>query len=153
VTQNDRVENCLLCAMEEADERSVVFRDNLWAAEVVPGYEVPGWFVLRARRHAERITGLDDDELASLAFRTRDLVAAVSEVMNAPATYLLAFGENYPHFHALVAARNSAVAADRRGGDIMKLRLEQADPAAAIALIPAVRASYQRLATAKNSVG
>ncbi len=153
MTQNDRVENCLLCAMEEADERSVVFRDNLWAGEVVPGYEVPGWFVLRARRHAERITGLDDDELASLAFRTRDLVAAVSEVMNAPATYLLVFGENYPHFHALVAARNYAVAVDRRGGDIMKLRLEQADPAAAIALIPAVRATYQRLATAKNSVG
>jgi diadenosine tetraphosphate (Ap4A) HIT family hydrolase len=153
MTQDDRAENCLLCTMEDAGPESVIFRDDLWAAEVVPGYEVPGWFILRARRHAERITGLDDDELASLAFRARDLVAAVSEVANAPATYLLIFGENYPHFHALIAARNADVPADRRGGDIMKLRLEQADPAAAIALVPAVRAAHQKRAAAKNSAG
>jgi diadenosine tetraphosphate (Ap4A) HIT family hydrolase len=69
---------CLLCAMEQADEQVVVFRDPLWAAEIVPGYEVPGWFILRARRHAERITGLDPDELSTLGFRARDLVAAVT---------------------------------------------------------------------------
>jgi hypothetical protein len=28
------------------------------AAEVAPGYEVPGWFFLRARRHAAKLTGL-----------------------------------------------------------------------------------------------
>ena len=89
--------------MEGADETSVVFRDPLWAAEVVPGYDVPGWFILRARRHAERITGLDDEELSSYGHRARDLVAAVTDVTRAPATYLLVFGENYPHFHALVA--------------------------------------------------
>jgi diadenosine tetraphosphate (Ap4A) HIT family hydrolase len=96
---------CLLCAMEQADEQAVVFRDPLWAAEVVPGYDVPGWFILRARRHAERITGLDPDELSTLGLRARDLVAAVTEVTGAPATYLMVFGENYPHFHVLVAAR------------------------------------------------
>lgn len=153
MAHNGRPENCLLCTMEDAEPGSVIFRDDLWAAEVVPGYEVPGWFILRARRHAERITGLDDDELASLAFRARDLVGAVREVADAPATYLLVFGENYPHFHLLIAARNAEVPADRRGGDIMKLRLEQADPAAAMALVPAVRAAYQKLAAAQNSAG
>jgi hypothetical protein len=52
-----------------------------------PGYEVPGWFFLRMRRHAERLTGLDDAELSALDRRARDLVAAVTEATAAPATY------------------------------------------------------------------
>ncbi len=120
----------------------MVFRDSLWAAEVAPGYEVPGWFILRARRHAERITGLDDDELASMGGRTRDLVAAVTEATGAPATYLMVFGENYPHFHILVAARGEQVPPELRGASILRLRGEQADREAALRLVPAVRATY-----------
>jgi diadenosine tetraphosphate (Ap4A) HIT family hydrolase len=138
--------DCLLCSMEQADEASVVFRDPLWAAEVVPGYDVPGWFILRARRHAERITGLDDEELASYGRRTRDLVAAVTEVTDAPATYQLVFGENYPHFHTLIAARGDDVPPDLRAGNILRLRTERADLAAAGQLVPAVRRAYARLA-------
>ena len=55
---------CLICSMEEADPASRVFLDELWAAEVAPGYEVPAWFFLRSRRHAEKLTGLDDAETA-----------------------------------------------------------------------------------------
>lgn len=135
-------DDCLPCALEEAGEAAVVFRDPLWAAEVAPGYDVPGWFILRARRHAERITGLDDDELSSLGGRTRDLVAAVTEATGAPATYLMVFGENYPHFHILVVARGAAVPPELRGGNILRLRGEQADREAALKLVPAVRAAY-----------
>jgi len=132
--------------MDEADGDVVVFRDELWAAEIVPGYEVPGWYILRVRRHAERITGLDDDELGTFSYRARDLVAAVTEVTGAEATYLLVFGENYPHFHVLVAPRGADVPPERRGGDIVKLRLEHPDPAGARRLLPAVRAAYARAA-------
>jgi diadenosine tetraphosphate (Ap4A) HIT family hydrolase len=142
---------CLLCEMEQAAAASVVFGDPLWAAEVVPGFDVPGWFVLRVRRHAERITGLDDGELGALAYRARDLVAAVTEVTGAEATYFLVFGENYPHFHALVAARGEDVPADRRTGDILKLRGSRADYEAAISLVPAVREAYQRLAVGRGA--
>lgn len=138
--------DCLLCTMEQADASSVVFRDPLWAAEVVPGYDVPGWFILRARRHAERITGLDDEELSSYGRHARDLVAAVTEVTGAPATYLLVFGENYLHFHVLVAARGDDVPAGLRAGNILRLRADRADPAAAEKLVPAVRSAYARLA-------
>ncbi|WP_410631613.1 hypothetical protein [Amycolatopsis sp. cmx-4-83] len=134
--------------MEDADESSVVFRDDRWAAEVVPAYAVPGWFILRTRRHAERITGLDDGELDSLARRARDLVAAITEVTGAPATYLLVFGENYPHFHAVVAARGDDVPPDRRSGDILKLVPDRVDPAAATRLVPAVRDAYRLAANA-----
>lgn len=135
---------CLMCAMEEADETRTVFRDELWAGEVVNGMEVPGWFVLRSRRHAELITGLDRAELDSVAHRARDLTAAVTEVTGAPATYLMTFGENNRHFHVLITARGEDVPTDRRGGDILKLIDERADPSAAIRLVPAVREAYVR---------
>ncbi|MGX6601005.1 HIT family protein [Micromonosporaceae bacterium Da 78-11] len=136
--------DCLMCRMEEADPAAVVFRDEHWAAEIVPGYQVPGWIVLRARRHAERITGLDPAELGSFAQRAQDVVAAVTEVTGAPATYLMVFGENYPHFHTLIASRGADVPVELRAGNILNMRRDHSDPAAAAALIPDLRAAYQR---------
>jgi diadenosine tetraphosphate (Ap4A) HIT family hydrolase len=146
VTGDGAAGGCLLCEMEQAEPGAVVFRDELWAAEVAPGYEVPGWFFLRVRRHAELLTALDDAELSALGRRARDLVAAVTEATGAPATYLLHFGENYRHFHALVAARGADIPAGLRGGNILRLRPDRVDRAAAVALTPAVRAAYERSA-------
>lgn len=142
-----------MCEMDDADESSVVFRDELWAAEVVPGFEVPGWFILRARRHAERITGLDASELEVFGRRTRDVVAAVAQATEAEATYILAFGENHPHFHVLITARGADVPSDRRAGDILKLRAEAADVDAAKAIVPDVRAAYEAQAAQQLSSG
>lgn len=137
---------CLMCRMDDIAESSIVFRDELWAAEVVPAFAVPGWFILRTRRHAERITGLNDDELHSLARRARDLVAAVTDATGAPATYLLVFGENYSHFHMVVTARGEDVPPHRRSGDILKLVPDHVDAVEAARLVPAVRDAYARAA-------
>ncbi|ROR46363.1 hypothetical protein [Kitasatospora cineracea] len=138
--------DCSMCGLEQNEDRAVVFRDPLWSGERVPGYDVPGWFVLRVRRHAERITGLDEAELAAFGRRARDLVAAVTEVTGAPATYLMVFGENHPHFHVLVTPRGEDVPADRRSGNILRLAAERADPESAARLVPEVRRAYERLA-------
>jgi len=139
-------DSCLICAMETVESSSVIFRDALWAAEIGPGMEVPGWFVLRTRRHAELITGLDDAETDALGRRLRALVAAVAEVTAAPATYQLVFGEDYRHFHAVVTARGDHIPSDRRRGDILKLRDEgHRDVAASRALVPKIRAAYARI--------
>ena len=138
-------DGCLLCEMEQTEPGAVVFRDELWAAEVAPGYEVPGWFFLRVRRHAELLTGLEDAERSAFGHRAADLVAAVTEATGAPATYLLHFGENYRHFHALVAARGADVPAEQRGGSILGRRPGHVDRAAAVALVPGVRAAYAPL--------
>ncbi|MCA2255993.1 hypothetical protein JF710_22685 [Mycobacterium intracellulare] len=130
--------------MEHVDQAAIIFRDDLWACEVMPGFDVPGWYVLRARRHAETLTELEDTELKSFGVRARNMVAAVTEVTGAPATYMLVFGENHRHFHALIAARAEHVPENRRTGDILKLRAEFADPIAAAALVPAVRDAYRR---------
>lgn len=136
---------CLICSMEETGAESRVFLDDLWAAEVAPGYEVPGWFFLRARRHAEKLTGLDDIEVATFGRHAHDLVTAVEQVTGAPAVYLLAFGESYRHFHALVAARGEEIPPARRGGALLGLLAEGRDPVAAQALVPAVRAAYEQI--------
>jgi len=135
-------EGCLICAMEQSPPDAVIFRDELWAAEVPPGYEVPGWYFLRVRRHAELLPGLSEPELSALGPRARDLVGAVTAATGAPATYLLHFGENYRHFHALVAARGADVPAELRAGNILGLRPGHVDVPAALALAAAVRAAY-----------
>ena len=71
-------------------------------------------------------------------------MAAVTDVTGAPATYLLVFGENYPHFHALIAPRGHDVPPGLRAGNILRLRTERADPAAAGKLVPPVRTAYAR---------
>jgi diadenosine tetraphosphate (Ap4A) HIT family hydrolase len=139
-------ESCLICGMESSDDESVIFRDDLWAAEIGPGMEVPGWFVLRTRRHAELITGLHDAEVDGLGRRLRALVAAVAAATGAPATYQFVFLENNRHYHALVTARGEHVPADRRGGNLLKLLDEgHRDLAACQAIVPQVRAAYDRI--------
>jgi diadenosine tetraphosphate (Ap4A) HIT family hydrolase len=131
--------------MEEADPAARVFLDELWAAEVAPGYEVPGWFFLRARRHAEKLTGLDDAETATFGRHAHDLVSAVERVTGAPAVYLLSFGENYRHFHALVAARGEQVPPELRGYGLIRRLATDRDIPAARALAGKVRLVYEEI--------
>lgn len=148
-----RPSDCKPCELEQLDASSVVFRDDLWACEVVPGFEVPGWFSLRLRRHAEYIDSLTEEELASFGRRTRDVVAAVSEVTGAPRTYVLSFNEHNPHFHALVAARSEHIPPEYRMGNLLSWATDHADRDAALALVPDITTAYQRLATGNVTVG
>jgi len=137
--------DCLICSMEEADPAGRVFLDDRWAAEVAPGYEVPGWFFLRARRHAEKLTGLDEAETATFGRRAHDLVSAVERVTGAPAVYLTSFGENFLHFHALVAARGADVPPELRGWSLLGLLPGHRDVPAAQAVAGDVRLAYEEI--------
>lgn len=139
------IENCIICHVDDAEARAVVFRDDLWACEVLPGYEVPGWFVLRARRHALGWQELDPAELETFGQRAQQLICAVSGVFAVPATYLVSFGESYPHFHCLIAARGDDVPEEYRLGAILSLRQQRLDRERALAWVPAVRDAYGQL--------
>ena len=119
--------DCLICRQEQADPGDVVFADEDWSAGVIAGYDVPGWLVLRLRRHAEGFGQLNEAELAQFGRRARDTIAAVRTVTGAAATYLIIFGEANPHLHALITPRTADIAEDRRLGDILKLRTERND--------------------------
>jgi diadenosine tetraphosphate (Ap4A) HIT family hydrolase len=141
---------CLICSMEESDPAARVFLDELWAAEVAPGYEVPGWFFLRSRRHAEKLTGLDEAETATFGRHAHDLASALEQVTGAPAVYLLSFGENYRHFHALLAARGEQVPPELRGWSLLELLADGRDAPAAQALAGDVRLAYEEIARGRE---
>lgn len=144
---------CFICSLEEeADEDSRVFADELFAAESVSGYDVPGWYFLRVRRHAELITSLTPEELAAFGQRARDLIAAIETVTAAPAVYLMTFGESYKHFHALVCARDEDVPMEQRGGLTVGRLPEACDREASLALVPKVRQAYEAIALAREWV-
>jgi diadenosine tetraphosphate (Ap4A) HIT family hydrolase len=140
--------HCLICHLDGAAEGAVVFRDADWACEIATGFEVPGWYFLRLRRHALGWTDLTPTELRSFGPTARDLMAALELAFDAPARYLMTFGEAYPHFHCVVTVRTDDIPPEARSGNILGLRAQRLDRNAALARIPAVRAA---LAGVRNS--
>ncbi len=132
---------CLICHLDEAPDEAIVFRDEDWACEIAPGFEVPGWYFLRLRRHALGWAGLEWPELTTFGPVVQDLMGALGQAFGAPACYLMTFGEAYPHFHAVVTVRTEDVPPESRSGNILALRADRVDREAAVAHVPAVRAA------------
>lgn len=138
-------ERCVICGLDAAQDEAVVFRDADWACEVLPGFEVPGWYFLRLRRHALGWGELTRDELTGFGPTAQTLMLALEEAFDAPARYLMTFGEAYPHFHAVVTVRGDDVPPESRSGGILALRASRVDRAAALARVPDVRAALARV--------
>ncbi|WP_375387117.1 hypothetical protein [uncultured Amnibacterium sp.] len=136
---------CIICGLEGAPEEAVVFRDDDWACEVLPGFEVPGWYFLRLRRHALGWGELTRADLTGFGPTAQRLMLALEETFDAPARYLMTFGEAYPHFHAVVTVRGDDVPPESRSGAILALRASRVDRAAALAHVPDVRAALARI--------
>jgi diadenosine tetraphosphate (Ap4A) HIT family hydrolase len=141
----DRPSDCKICALERADTERVVFSDDDWSCEVMAGLEVPGWLVLRARRHALGLSGLTHQELLGLGPRLGEAVTALEKATGAPAVYTLSFGENSPHFHALLIARMDDIEPEQRMGAILGLHPERVDVAAALELAATVRSAWSAI--------
>ena len=133
--------DCLPCELEAAPADAVVFRDETWSCEVAPGYEVPGWYFLRVRRHAEGWQGLNAAEITGFGACCRRLSRAIQLAQGVGHVYFMSFGENYPHFHFLVTARGAAIPPELRGGNILGLRETHRDLPAALAAVPALWAA------------
>lgn len=131
--------DCLPCDLEAADAASIVVRDDTWSCEVADGYDVPGWFILRLRRHAEGWSGPTLEELAEFGPLVQRITAAVQQATGAPMVYVMSFGENYPHFHVLLTARDAGLAPEHRGAGILGLRAGQRDLDASLAVAGRVR--------------
>jgi len=133
--------DCLPCSLENADPDAVVYRDDTWACEVVNGYEAPGWYFLRLRRHSEGWGGLTTDEAAGFGVVSQRVAAAIQKATGAATVYFMSFGENYPHFHFLVIARPEGLPSESRGAAILATRAENLDPTASLEVAEKVRAS------------
>jgi diadenosine tetraphosphate (Ap4A) HIT family hydrolase len=131
--------DCLPCDLEAADAAAIVYRDDTWSCEVADGYDVPGWFILRLRRHAEGWSGPTADELNDFGPVSQQLAAAIQSATGATGIYFLSFGENYPHFHFLVVARDAELDPELRGAAILGLRTTHRDGEASLAIGARVR--------------
>lgn len=135
--------DCLPCDLEAADMTHVVYRDDVWSCEVANGYDVPGWLILRLRRHAEGWSGPATEELAGFGPVSQRIAAAIESATGATGTYFMSFGENYPHFHFLVIARPAGLPAELRGAGILTMRAEHRDLAASLATALRVRSALE----------
>ncbi len=133
--------HCLICHLDRAPDEAVVFRDDDWACEIAPGFEVPGWYFLRLRRHALGWAELEQQELTAFGPLVQELMTALEVAFDAPARYLMTFGEAYPHFHAVITVRTDDIPPESRSGNILSLRESRIDRDAAVARLPAVRAA------------
>ena len=133
--------DCLPCDLEASDDQDVVYRDDLFSCEVADGYDVPGWYILRVRRHAEGWGALSDDEAAAVGVVSQRVAEAIRAATGASGAYFMSFGENYPHFHFLVIARPAELAPDLKSAGILALRADHRDRAAARAVASDVRLS------------
>ncbi len=130
---------CLPCDLESAPADAVVYRDADWACEVAEGYEVPGWHVLRVRRHAEGWPALTPSEAAGFGVVAQRVTRAIQAATGAPTVYFLSFGENYAHLHFLLIARPADLPPELRGAAILTLRAEHRERPAALASAATVR--------------
>lgn len=131
--------HCLPCDLEGADVAAVVFRDVAWSCEVADGYDVPGWFILRLRRHAEGWSGPTAAELAGFGPLAQRVTVGIQAATGAPTVYFMNFGENYPHFHFLLIARDAELAPEHRGASVLTRRAEHRDLGASLAVASSVR--------------
>lgn len=132
---------CMPCKLQEVDEAAVVYRDDTWGCEVANGYEVPGWYILRLRRHAEGWAGLTPQEAAEFGVVSQRIATAIQKATGAPTVYFMSFGENYPHFHFVVIARPIDLDPAFKSAGILAMAAEGKDREAALAAAGEVRAA------------
>jgi len=124
--------DCLPCDLEAAESAAIIYRDANWSCEIADGYDVPGWFMLRLRRHAEGWAGPTAEEIADFGAISQRLATAIEAATGATNVYFMSFGENYPHFHFLVIARDADLPPESRGAAVLGLRAEGRDLEAAL---------------------
>jgi diadenosine tetraphosphate (Ap4A) HIT family hydrolase len=132
---------CLPCDLEAADPAAIIYRDANWSCEIADGYDVPGWYILRLRRHAEGWSEPTAEELADFGPISQLVANAIQSATGATGVYFMSFGENYPHFHFLVIARDTDLPLESRGAAILGRRTTDRDPETALALGARVRDS------------
>jgi diadenosine tetraphosphate (Ap4A) HIT family hydrolase len=134
--------DCEICTRESDDTDPVggwVFRNARWSVCAAPRTEVPGWFFLELRRHAEGPMELTQEEALELGPIIRRLSGAVQRAVRAKRVYLLWFGDNFPHFHMLVAARPPGMGGEEPGLALIPRAGEFADRQAAARATEKVR--------------
>lgn len=119
---------CPICDLVTGVHGAVILEDGLWSAGILPGLEVPGWIVLAQHRHAVGPASMEEVEAAELGPLLQRLSAAIEEVTEAERVYVVAYGENAPHWHLLLTPRGPDVPPEHRHNAMWNHRDEYLEP-------------------------
>ena len=131
-------QDCGICNLVRGVSGTTVFTDDHWVLGMLDGLEAPGWMVLAQRRHAVGAVGMDAEEAASLGPLLKRAATAIEGATGAERVYVVAYGENAPHWHMLLIGRDADHPVDQRQAAIWEHRSAYIDPARARAVAAAV---------------
>jgi diadenosine tetraphosphate (Ap4A) HIT family hydrolase len=126
--------DCAICNLVSGAAGTPVFSDDHWVLGMLEGLEAPGWLVLAQRRHGIGAVGMTDAEAISLGPVLKLATTAIEEVTGAERVYVVAYGENSPHWHLLLIPRGSDHPIEQRQAAIWGHRAEYVDPDRAYAV-------------------
>jgi diadenosine tetraphosphate (Ap4A) HIT family hydrolase len=103
-------DNCLTCQYNKDSEKSPggwIKEYNYWILEHInEPIPVLGWLVLKTKRHAEGITGMNSDEAKELGEILNIVPKLQKELCNAGQIYVMCFTELVSHLHIHLIPRH-----------------------------------------------
>lgn len=141
---------CKICDLQAGGPPELeVYADDEWRALVPPDFARPGCVWLMTKRHVEGLAHLTDAQVGGFGRAVRCVSAALERVLGAERVYVVGFGENFPHVHALLIARPGDVNPGDRGTALVAAHMTKGGDVAAAG--QAVAAMRDELSTAGAS--
>ena len=114
-------ENCLACDIITGKKKApggIIYENEYWMVDHSVPALIPGFLIIKPKRHCEQIAQLSEKEMASFGPIVHRTCQALSQVVNPEKVYVASFGEYVKHVHFFVIPRTSDMPAN--GSDIMK---------------------------------
>lgn len=135
---------CTVCSfMASPPEGGWYAETDLWRVGPHPSAKTPGWICAFLKRHAEGLTEMNAEELASMGPVLGEAAAALTEVTSPERVYMMLFGENAPHVHIVLMPRGKDVPPEHRSSSLHVNGKLYADPEAYEATGAKIRATMQ----------
>jgi diadenosine tetraphosphate (Ap4A) HIT family hydrolase len=93
---------CIACAINNGNlvpPGGPIYIDELWQADHELTPLLPGYVILKPRRHVHELADLSDAESATLGPVMRRLLAAMRSVLAPQRIYVVSFAETVHHLH------------------------------------------------------
>lgn len=103
---------CIFCEGRWPHQEAL-YEDDFWSLRALDG--PPGWAVLWLRRHAEDITELTAEELASIGPVLARVCGGIRDAAEVDRVYINVFGETNRHLHIVLVARGEEIPPEYRG--------------------------------------
>lgn len=105
-------DSCISCSYTTGKDQSVggqIYATQHWIVEHAFGMSLPGFLILKTKRHIEEADELHPAEAREMGMVLQKVTSAIRFVTGAQKVYILKFGEGVRHLHFWVFPRTAAV--------------------------------------------